>query len=174
MTQAAFRILPLDGRERSGFVCASDPLTRYFHLHVTQDIRRRIAACYIAVHGATDTIAGFYTLSAADIPLTDLPADIAKRLPRYPTLPAARLGRLAVDGRFTGQKLGATLLVDAILRAAASEVAVFAMVVDAKDAQAEAFYRHHGFATYASASGRLMAPLSALLPHTSVSGQVSE
>lgn len=164
MTLASFLILPLDGRERSGFVCASDLLTRYFHTQVTQDVRRRIAACYIAMHQASGTIAGFYTLSAADIPLTDLPSDLTKRLPRYPALPAARLGRLAVDHRFTGQKLGATLLADAVLRAAASEVAVFAMVVDAKDAQAEAFYRHHGFATYGSAPGRLMAPLSGLLP----------
>lgn len=164
MTQAPFRILPLDGRERGGFACASDPLTRYFHTQVTQDVRRRIAACYIAAHQASGTIAGFYTLSAAEIPLTDLPADLTKRLPRYPSLPVARLGRLAVDRRFTGQKLGASLLADAILRAAASGVAVFAMAVDAKDAQAEAFYRHHGFATYGSAPGRLMAPLSSLLP----------
>lgn len=164
MTPAPFRILPLDGRERGGFACSSEPLTRYFHQQVTQDARRRIAACYIAVHPATDRIAGFYTLSAADVPVTDLPVELAKRLPRYPTLPAARLGRLAVDRHFTGQKLGAALLADAILRAAASEVAVFAMIVDAKDAQAEAFYRHHGFASYGSAPGRLMAALSALLP----------
>lgn len=164
MTGAPFRILPLDGRERSGFACTSAPLTRYFHSQVSQDLRRRIAACFIAVHQATDSIAGFYTLSAADIALTDLPAEMAKRLPRYPALPAARLGRLAVDLRFTGQKLGAALLADAILRAAASEVAIFAMVVEAKDDQAAAFYRHHGFVPYASAPGRLMAPLSALLP----------
>jgi GNAT superfamily N-acetyltransferase len=164
VTQGPFRILPLDGRDRSGFACASDPLTQYFHAQVTQDLRRRIAACYIAWHDATGTIAGFYTLSAADIPLTELPADLTRRLPRYPTLPAARLGRLAVDRRFTGQKLGSALLADAVLRAAASDVAVFAMVVDAKDAQAEAFYRHHGFLTYASAPDRLLAPLSHLLP----------
>ncbi len=164
MTAGAFRILPLDKRERSGFACASEPLTRYFHQQVTQDMRRRIAACYVALHQASDAIAGFYTLSAADIPLTDLPDDLTRRLPRYPALPAARLGRLAVDRRFIGQKLGAALLADAILRAAASEVAVFAMVVDAKDAQAEAFYRHHGFETYGSAPGRMLAPLSALLP----------
>lgn len=164
MTQAGFRILPLDGRERAGFLCASEPLTRYFHTQVSQDIRRRLAACYIAVDRATDSIAGFYTLSAADIPVTDLPADLARRLPRYPAVPAARLGRLAVDHRFAGRKLGSGLLGDAAMRAAASEVAVFAMVVDAKDALAEAFYRHHGFVGYASAPGRLMAPLASLLP----------
>ncbi|WP_294983091.1 GNAT family N-acetyltransferase [Tabrizicola sp.] len=164
MTADPFLILPLDGRARGGFDCTSDPLTRYFHTQVTQDIRRRIAACFIAVHQASGAIAGFYTLSATDIPLTDVPADLTRRLPRYPTLPAARLGRLAVDRRFTGQKLGAALLANAVVRAAVSEVAVFAMIVDAKDTAAEAFYRRHGFVAYGSAPHRLIAPLSALLP----------
>ncbi len=161
---AAFHFLPLDARDRSGFACTSAPLTRYFHAQVTQDIRRRLAACTIAVDAATGTLAGYYTLSAADIALPDLPPDITRRLPRYPTLPAARLGRLAVDTRFVGRKLGASLLADAVLRAAASEVAVFAMVVDAKDAGAEAFWRHHGFVAYGSVPGRLMAPLAGLVP----------
>jgi ribosomal protein S18 acetylase RimI-like enzyme len=164
VTGAPFRFLPLDARDRSGFVSASEALTRYFRTQVTQDIRRRVAACTIAVDAATGTLAGYYTLSAADIPLTDLPPGMTRRLPRYPTLPAARLGRLAVDTRFTGRKLGAALLADAVLRSAASEVAVFAMVVDAKDAEALAFWRHHGFVPYGSAPGKLIAPLAGLLP----------
>ena len=60
-------------------------------------------------------------------------------------------------------KLGAALLFDAIERAARSEVAMHAMIVEAKNEQAEAFYRHHGFATYGSASGLLIAPLHVLL-----------
>lgn len=163
MTVAPFRIIPLDGRERRDFFCASEPLSRYFHSQVTQDVRRRIAACYIAVHKASDTIAGFYTLSAADILLADIPSDLKKRLPRYPNLPAARLGRLAVDNRFSGQKLGSALIADAIVRAAASEVAVFAIIVDAKDDRAEAFYHHHGFASYGFLGRRLMVPLSEFL-----------
>ena len=155
----AFSVIPLDGRDRSGFACGSIPLDRYFQTQATQDMRRRIAACYIAVERETDVLAGFYTLSAADIPVTDLPPDIVKRLPRYPTLPAARVGRLAVDTRFKRQGLGGALLADAVLRAAASEVAVFAMVVDAKDASAEAFWRHHGFVAYGSAEGKMMAGL---------------
>ena len=166
---APFSLLRLDQRDRSGFACDSAALNRYFQTQVSQDIRRRLTACIIAVHPASDSIAGFYTLSAADIPLTDLPPEMTppaftRPLPRYPTLPAARLGRLAVDTRFIGQKLGATLLADAVLRAATSAVAVFAMIVDAKDATAEAFYRHHGFTSYGSAPGKLLAPLNALLP----------
>ncbi len=164
MTEAPFRIIPLDGRDRTVFSCGDDALDRYFHSQVSQDIRRRVAACYIAVHGESGAVAGFYTLSAADIPLTDLPPDLIKRLPRYPGLPAARLGRLATDIRFRGQKLGAALLADAILRAANSQIAVYAMIVDAKDAEAEAFYRHHGFMQLSSAPRKLFAPLTTLMP----------
>jgi GNAT superfamily N-acetyltransferase len=160
----AFTILALDARPRAGFDCGMDALNRYFQSQVTQDMRRRIAACYIALHQPTGHIAGYYSLSASDIPLTNLPPDLTKRLPRYPTLPAAGLRWLAVDRRFKGQKLGAALLVDAILRAAASEVAVYAMIVDAKDAPAESFYQHHGFTLYGAVPGKLMAPLAALLP----------
>ena len=86
-----------------------------------------------------------------------------KNMPRYPVLPAVRLGRLAVDQRFQGRKLGSVLLFDAIVRAARSEIAVYAMIVDAKDAAAEAFYLHHNFLRYGSVPGRLMALIDELV-----------
>jgi len=162
MSEPRFRVVPLGKQDRSGFHSDSPPLDRYFHTQVSQDVRRRIAACHIALHTATEAIAGFYTLSAADIPVTDVPAALTRRLPRYPTIPAARLGRLAVDTRFRGMGLGGALLFDAVLKAVRSEVAMHAMIVEAKDASAEAFYRHHGFATYGSAPGLLIAPLHVL------------
>lgn len=163
MTEPRFRLSALGKEDRTDFNSGSEPLDRYFHTQVGQDIRRRISTCYIAIHSTTGTIAGYYTLSAADVLVTNAPEDITRRLPRYPTIPAARLGRLAVDKRFRGMKLGAALLFDAIERAARSEVAMHAMVVEAKDEQAEAFYRHHGFSTYGSAAGLLIAPLHVLL-----------
>jgi ribosomal protein S18 acetylase RimI-like enzyme len=83
--------------------------------------------------------------------LNDMPQDIVERLPRYPAVPVARLGRLAVDQADQGRRLGSAMLWDAITRAARSEVAVFALAVDAKDERAAAFYRHHGFAPFGSA-----------------------
>lgn len=163
MTESGYRVAVLGKEDRSAFHSGSTPLDRYFHVQATQDMRRRISMCYISVHTMTDTIAGFYTLSAADIPVTDAPEEMTKRLPRYPTIPAAHLGRLAVDENFRGMMLGGALLFDAVQRAGRSEVAMHAMVVDAKDCIAEAFYRHHGFATYGSAPGQLIAPLYALL-----------
>jgi ribosomal protein S18 acetylase RimI-like enzyme len=166
LTDRRFAILPLDGRDRSGFTCQSEALTRYFRQQAGQDTRRRVAACYIAVEQGTGAIAGYYTLSAADIPVGDAPPELVRRLPRYPTLPAARLGRLAVASGFTGLKLGAALVADAAKRAGESELAVFALVVDAKDDKAVAFYRHLGFVSYLSDPRTLLAPLTSFLPKT--------
>jgi ribosomal protein S18 acetylase RimI-like enzyme len=154
-----FEIVPLGKQDRSDFFCGSDPLDQYFRTRVTQDIRRRLSACYVALETTSGTIAGYYTLSAADIPLDKLPATMIARLPRYPAVPAARIGRLAVDRRFQGRRLGGSLLLNAAVRALRSEVAVFALVVDAKDEKAVAFYRHHDFSSFASNPLQLIAPL---------------
>jgi ribosomal protein S18 acetylase RimI-like enzyme len=162
VTQPDFTIAPLVDQDRTAFDSGSEPLDRYFRNQATQDIRRRIAACYVAQDEA-GAVSGFYTLSAADVAVTDLPPSVTKKLPRYPTLPAARIGRLAIDRRYQGLKLGAALLADAIVRASNSEIAVFAVIVDAKDLQAEAFYRHHGFESYGSAPGKMFAGIKGLL-----------
>ncbi len=92
--------------------------------------------------------------------MADVPEALAKKLPRYNAVPVARLGRLAVDTRYRGQRLGAALLWDALTRAIRSEVAVFALVVDAKDAQAAAFYRYHGFTSFGSLPNQRILPLT--------------
>jgi ribosomal protein S18 acetylase RimI-like enzyme len=83
-----------------------------------------------------------------------------KRLPRYPTLPAIRIGRLAVDERYRGRGLGGALLADAALKALVEPAAALALLVDAKDAAAVAFYEHHGFVRFASQPGTLFLPLA--------------
>lgn len=152
-----------DQTGRADFDCGVESLDRYFREQVGQDIRRRVTACYVAVEAETQCIAGYYTLAASGVPLADMPDSLIKRLPRYPLVPVARMGRLAVDLRFRGSKLGAALLWDAATRAARSEMAVLGLVVDAKDATAEAFYRYHGFIAL-SAARQLLMPLAKIRP----------
>ena len=159
MTDQPFEIRLLGKEDRSNFCCGSEPLDRYVETQVGQDMRRRVSACYVAVEKTTGRVAGYYTLSAADVPVFDLPADITRRLPRYPSVPAARIGRLAIDRGFQGCGLGAALLLNAAMRALRSEIAVFALVVDAKGDEAAAFYRHHGFSAFASNPLQLIAPI---------------
>ena len=89
---------------------------------VTQDVRRRVAACFVALADG-QRIAGYYTLASASLLLADLPAATARKLSRYPTVPAVRMCRLAVDQAFKGQGLGGALLADALERADRSEIA---------------------------------------------------
>jgi len=125
-------------------------------------MKRRVSVCYVAEERESGRIAGFYTLSAADIPTTDVPAGMTAKLPRYSSVPAGRIGRLAVAEDFRGQKLGAALVADAVNRMVVNEVAFFAVVVDAKDEQAEAFYRHLGFKNYGSLPGKMIATIKGL------------
>lgn len=153
--------MPLDADlNRSGFVSGSEPLDRYFQQQVSQDIRRRVTACFVAL--SDEQIAGYYTLASASVLLGDLPEKLQKKLPRYPTVPAVRMGRLAVDQTFKGQGLGGALLADALLRARRSEIAAYALVVDAKDDPAMAFYQHHGFISFASQPRTLFLPFASV------------
>jgi len=71
-----FRLEPLgEKHERLLFRCGEDALDRYFQTQITQDIRRHIANCFVAVEAATKQVAAWYTISAASIPLVDLPPD---------------------------------------------------------------------------------------------------
>jgi ribosomal protein S18 acetylase RimI-like enzyme len=156
-----FRYEPLSDRhDRTAFHCGEDALDRYFREQATQDIRRRVANCFVAVEAATGRVAGYYTLSAASVPLVDLPPDESKRLPRYPALPAARIGRLAVDSGFQGLGLGAALLANAARRTLQAEAAVFTLLVDAKNDQAVAFYQRYGFRALVGHPRTLFLPLA--------------
>ncbi|MDP2201118.1 MAG: GNAT family N-acetyltransferase [Methylicorpusculum sp.] len=146
--------------ERTGFSSGVEALDKYFREQVGQDVRRRVTACYVATEITTSRVAGYYTLAAGSIPVADVPEQLVKRLPRYQTVPVARLGRLAVHLDYRSQKLGGALLWDAMMRAIRSEVAVFALVVDAKDDQAVSFYHHHGFVKFGSLSNQLILALT--------------
>ncbi|MDX2200812.1 MAG: GNAT family N-acetyltransferase [Phycisphaerae bacterium] len=160
MRMSPFCIELLGDHDRGAFDCGVAALNDYLRRLVTQDIRRNVTACYVAVEIATHRIAGYYTLAATGIPLTDLPAAVIRRLPRYPSVPAVRIGRLAIDCGYQGRRLGGSLLFDAIDRTRRSGIAAFAVVVDAKSEQAAEFYEHHGFVRFASQPMPLFLPIA--------------
>ena len=149
------------GHDRSGFSCGVDALDRYLATQASQDARRGVAATYVCVERGGKRVVGYYTLSATSIALSGLPGDIAKKLPKYPDVPAALVGRLAVDRNHHGRGLGAVLLIDALKRVVdtAERIGVFAVVVDAKDDAAIAFYEKHGFISLQDVERRLFLPM---------------
>lgn len=162
MSQAPFRIALLnDEHDCSAFNCGSKSLDGYLRQQVTQDSRRRITACFVALD-ADNRIGGYYTLASASLLWSELPAHIGKKLPRYPSVPMVRLGRLAVDQNFQGRGLGGALLADALDRAIRLEIAAYAMVDDAKDDRAAMFFHHHGFIILPTAKMTLFLPLASV------------
>ena len=150
--------------DRASYSCGVPQLDRYLRRQASQDVRRRIARVFIAVREtAPERILGFYTLSALAIAAADLPPEMARKLRKHP-LPAALIGRLAVDAAAQGTGIGKLLLMDAIHRAlaVAKEIAVFAMVVDAKDENARRFYEGFGFIPLPETPNRLFLPLSSV------------
>ena len=99
MSNARLQVVRLDAaHDRAAFHCDSEPLNRYLREQVTQDIRRHVTFCFVAlVEG--NRIAGYYTLASASFLMTDLPVSISKKLPRYPTVPAVRMGKTLLIGQ---------------------------------------------------------------------------
>uniref|UniRef100_Q07RT0 GCN5-related N-acetyltransferase n=1 Tax=Rhodopseudomonas palustris (strain BisA53) TaxID=316055 RepID=Q07RT0_RHOP5 len=158
-----FRIEALAAtHDRQNFSSGVEPLDRYLRELANQDIKRRVSNCFVALDDA-DVIAGYYTFAATSLPLMELPADLTKRLPRYPLLPAGLIGRLAIDGRFQRCGLGGALIMDAAARAARADPAIYALIVDAKDDPAIAFYEHCQFRRFATRPQSLFLPLATAL-----------
>jgi len=146
---------------RSEFSCGEPALDEWFHRRAGQDERRHLARVFVAVD-ETPQILGFYSLSSFTVTLSDLPPELARKLPRYDAIPAALIGRLARDRRARGQGVGSLLLADAVRRIIrlSEAIAIFAIVVEAKDEHAATFYESFGFARSAEKSTRLFLPLA--------------
>jgi GNAT superfamily N-acetyltransferase len=160
------RIEPLNAtHDRKTFTCGVAALDDYLTARASQDIKRRIGNCFVAVTD-DNQIAGYHTLAATSIPLNGITDTDAKKLPRYPVIPAALIGRLAVNQHFKGLRLGGALIIDAAKRAWTADAAIFAMIVEAKDTAAKAFYEHLGFVCFRRKPLSLYLPLATLLSLT--------
>jgi GNAT superfamily N-acetyltransferase len=142
-------IAPLGrSHDRASFDCGEPALNEFLRTLARQQQDKHVGRTFVAVaKPGAGKVLGFYTISAGSIRFETLPADLQKRLPRYP-VPVARLGRLAVDRSMHGKGLGAALLRDALLRVArvaASDLGILGVVVDAKNAEAGKFYERFGF-----------------------------
>jgi predicted GNAT family N-acyltransferase len=159
--QHHFRIeLLQDIHDRSRFSCGVEALDRYLRTQAGQDVARHVAVCFVLTPDGT-TIAGYYTLSQYSVDLVSLPLEIAKKLPKYPEVPATLLGRLAISENYRGQHLGEFLLLDALYRAwrQSEQVASAAVVVDAKNEAAQRFYEHFDFIRLPGQPDRLFLPM---------------
>jgi GNAT superfamily N-acetyltransferase len=157
--------------DREGFDCGAEPLNLYLQRTARQHAEKGISKTFVLV--AEDAVAprpvlGFFTLGICELLAEDLPPAFAKRYPQR--VPCVRLGRLAVDRRQQGRGYGAALLAAALrkVHAACMEIGGAALIVDAKDAQAAAFYRKFQFQPFASD------PLKLYLPAATITALIAE
>ncbi|MCO5146097.1 MAG: GNAT family N-acetyltransferase [Aquamicrobium sp.] len=145
--------------DRAAFESGVEPLDRYFRTQAGQDARKHMAAPFVLVL-PDGTVGGYYTLSAMAVNVGEWPEATVRKLPRYPLIPATLLGRLAVDRRHQGRGYGRFLLADALYRALRSEVASFAVIVDAKDEAARRFYERESFLPFPDRPLMLFRPMA--------------
>ena len=149
---------------RVGFSCGEPALDRYLRYQAGQEQRRRVAAVFVLSPADSAAVAGFYTLSMYALVPAELPESFARKLPRYDRLPAALIGRLAVDTRFAGRGLGRRLLMNALERSlrATEQVAAVAVVVEAKHDRAQRWYEQFGFTSFVDNPHRLFLPMDTI------------
>ena len=157
------RVELLDSKrhDRAGFACGEPTLEVYLREQAAQHHRDGIATTHVLVDEATPArILGYYTLSAAQLLLTELQKADRSRLPRYP-VPAVRMGRLAVASSEQGKGYGDSLLAHAVARCLdlRGQLGVRVLLVDALHDKAAAFYRAYGFQETADQARTLYLPL---------------
>jgi hypothetical protein len=130
---------------------------------VSQVVKRKYAVCYLLIEPSTGKDAGFYTLSAHSIPLNDVVPELAKKLPRYSSVPVVLIGWTGRDLAFRGAGGGSLLLYDAISRAAKAPACAYAICADTIDDPAAAFYRVHQFQPLVSRPQNLFLPMKIAL-----------
>jgi predicted acetyltransferase len=130
------------------FSCGKELLDTYLRTQASQDIRRKLSACFVSLNVDSGLIQGYYTLSNNSIPLDIVPDNFKNQLPNsYHSIPTTLLGRLAVDIRFKRTGVGKMLLIDALRKSyeISKSIGSFAVVVDPLDEDAEKFYTKYGF-----------------------------
>ncbi|WP_277115578.1 GNAT family N-acetyltransferase [Chryseobacterium sp.] len=134
---------------KSGFECGKPLLDNYIRTQASQDVKRDLSACYVMTEDESNLVLGYYTLSGNSIERLSFPEDMIVKLPpSYSDLPTILLGRLALDKKMHGKKLGEYLLINALnkcVEVSQTIGAIAVVVVDPIDKQAEDFYSSYGF-----------------------------
>jgi predicted GNAT family N-acyltransferase len=149
---------------RSNFCCGQESLDAYIRKQASQDLKKRVSTVFVLMEEPEMNILGYYTLSSYTVNIAALDEIFAKRLPRYPVLPATLLGRLAVDNTQKGKGFGELLLIDALKKSldTAIQVASLAVIAEALDESALSFYIKYGFKPFKQEPMKLYLPMKSV------------
>ena len=160
-----FNLEPLGAQhDRESFDCGVEALNRYLSQIARQHEAKSVARTYVLTEDGK-TIAGFFALSFCQIDGGTLPKGVAKKLPKQ--FPAMRLGRLAVSKSRQKGGIGQMLVSSALIMVERAEKIAggIGLFVDAKDAEAAAFYAQFGFSPLEGAPLTLFLPIHTIRQH---------
>lgn len=133
--------------DRKRFDCGQPELNTFISRYARQAHERGTAKTFCAIDVTSPrTILGFYTISPAQIELHHVPLAARPGGGGHHALSGFRLARLAVAKAYQSQGLGGQLLARAVTRCmrVSAEVGGTALLIDAKDEGAAAWYRLYG------------------------------
>ncbi len=139
------------------FASGESSLDRWLVAYAGQGQRRDAARTFVSAD-TEGRVHGYYTLVAAQVEHARASGAVRRGTSRHFPIPVALIARIAVDGRDQGCGLGRSLLLDALQRVlvASEQMAVRAVLTEAIDDRAAAFYRHFGFESSALEPALLM------------------
>jgi predicted GNAT family N-acyltransferase len=157
-------LLDSQKHDRSNFCCGQETLDTYIRKQASQDLKKRVSTVFVLIDDPETSVLAYYTLSAYTIDIAALDETFAKRLPRYPALPATLLGRLAVDNSQKGKRFGELLLIDSLKKSldASIQVASLAIIAEALDESALSFYLKYGFQPFKQEPMKLYLPMKSV------------
>ena len=142
--------------EIAAFDCGREELNEWLVRRALRSERERDARTYVTCETDGGRVAGYYCLSASSVARSTASGALSRNAPD--PIRAVLLGKLAIDREFQGgARLGTSLLQDAVVHAttAAERIGLRALIVDALDDSAVAFYARHGFKPFTGQPLRL-------------------
>jgi len=148
---------------RDHFECEEASLTAYLKTQASQDVKRKLAVCFVVINAASQ-IMGYYTLSSHSLDRRQVPPAYQKKIPAHYDIPVTLLGRLARDYSMKKTGLDEYLLMDALQRAyliSREAIGSMAIVVDPINEKAVQFYSKYGFISLPD-SGKMFLPMQTI------------
>ena len=129
--------------ELEQFNSGTPPLDEWLKRRARQNEAGGASRTYVIAEGRR--VIGYYSLAAGSVLHATATGRVRRNMPD--PVPAALLGRLAIDQRWQGRGLGSALLRDAVLRVigAAGTIGVRTLLVHAISEEAKVFYERQGF-----------------------------
>ena len=158
-------IEPLDSKRHhtKGFNCGQPGLNRWLQSYAGQSQRRDVARTFVVTDQQFNVV-GYYTLVAGQVEHPAATPSVSAGASRHFPIPICLLARLAIDSAWQGRGVGSDLLRDALRRAvaAADQIGIRAVLVDAIDGNAADFYRRYGFEPATDDGLTLMVPVGTM------------